>query len=76
MTYTYRRNDAVGSVVAPDRGYEAYDQSGRLRAVVAGSGRSWTAGRVGPKRTARVMTPTTWAQSRDAAVRLLISGRP
>ena len=70
------RNDAVvPALTAPDRAWEVWDAAGHLRGVVAGSGRSWTAGRIGPTR-ARPFVGTVWAETRTEAVRRLVQGRP
>ena len=70
------RNDAVVPVLtAPDRAWEVWDAAGHLRGVVAGSGRSWTAGRIGPTR-ARPFVGMVNAATRAAAVERLVRGRP
>ena len=77
MTYQYRRvgTSVVPALRSPDRAYAAMDGSGRLRAVVAGSGRSWWAGRVGPKRSEPVIA-SVWGETRAVAVERLVRGRP
>ena len=76
MTYRYQRDDTITPAIQPpDRGYRVIDERGHLRCVVAGSGRTWAAGWVGPSRSRRVI-PGTVAESRAAAVRRLIEGRP
>lgn len=70
------RNDAISpSIVAPDKGYEIRDERDRLLGVVAGSGRLWASGRIGPRRSMPVI-PVAVAESRGEAARLLVQGRP
>lgn len=77
MTLTYRRvgTSVVPALRPPDRAYAAMDESGRLMAVVAGSGRSWWAGPISPSRT-RIPSWTVRAETREAAALLMVRGRP
>lgn len=76
MNVRYVRDDSVVQGLAPeDRAYRILDASDRLVGVVAGSGRTWCAGRISPLR-GRPIIPAAMAESRDAAVRLLVEGRP
>ena len=75
MTLTFRRDDSVGAVLPPDRGYWVLDANGNVRGVVAGSGRAWWAGPVSPSRTKRLPW-TVCAETRIAAAERLVRGRP
>lgn len=73
---TYRRADhIVPALQAPDRAYLIEDQAGRVRGAVAGSGRVWAAGRIGPLRS-RPFVAVVTAETRAAAARRLVEGRP
>jgi hypothetical protein len=74
LRYT-REDAAVPALRPPDRAYLVHDAAGRFRGIVAGSGRLWAAGRPGPLRS-RPWVAVVQAESRDAAARRLVDGRP
>ena len=70
------RNDAaVAALTPPDHAYEVRDGRDRLLGMVAGSGRAWTAGRIGPTRS-RPFIACVRAGTRADAVDRLVRGRP
>ena len=74
--FTLVRNDAAVPALPPgDHAYEVRDERDRLLGMVAGSGRSWTAARIGPTR-ARPFVACVFAETRAAAVHRLVRGRP
>jgi hypothetical protein len=76
MTLTYTRDDSVSPALQPtDRGYYVKDAQGRVRGVVAGSGRSWYAGPVSPSRS-RIPSWTVRGETRAAAAERMLRGRP
>ena len=76
MTLSYRRDDSLAPNHAPGaRVYAVTDAAGRLRGVVAGSGRLWVAGRPGPLRS-KPWLPVAQAETREAAARAMVEGRP
>jgi hypothetical protein len=75
MTRLVRNDAAVPALQPPDRGWEIRDERDRLLGLVAGSGRSWSSGRIGPTRS-RPIVPVAWAPTRKAAVDRLVRGRP
>jgi len=77
MTLTYRPASvsAVPALQAPDRAYVVMDAAGRVRGVVAGSGRAWYAGPVSPSRT-RIPSWTVRGETRAEAAERMTRGRP
>lgn len=75
LTYT-RADHLVAALTPPDHAYAVKDAAGALVAVVAGSGRSWTAGRVMPSRTYPFGRPERMGRgvTREAAVLSLKGG--
>ena len=70
MTLT-RADDLIPALLPPDRAWTVTDANGVFVGFVAGSGRLWAAGRIGPLRT-RPIVSIGMADTRTQAVALLV----